>query len=177
MLKSTMKIFRQITLLVLSFFMLSFLADKKDKTPKELGLKIFEAIKNQKEKALLDLIVTEKETENTLDQSDLPDSILIPFKKEFITKLNTDKERTKEQIQRSYTEIINDINIKNCKKNIQIGNIIPITDKLRNLPVEIGQLEIEYKCSEITETISVKIINTSKGWRILEKLRKNKRSE
>ena len=79
-----------------------------------------------------------------------------------------------ENLFNEFDEIIKEINNNNCKKTIQLGKIAPDINKLRQLPVEIGELDFEIECKELKKTVSVKIIYTSVGWRILEKLRTKK---
>jgi hypothetical protein len=59
------------------------------------------------------------------------------------------------------------MNLKSCDSLV----LCEITSKiklLRNVPLEIGNLEIEYSCLEGTEKIEVFVINTINGPRILD---------
>ena len=136
-----------------------------------LGQNIFNAIKSENKEQLLDLIVTNEEMIETIDDSNLSDSIKASFKSEFITMLNEKSDKTTAQIIKGYTTIRNDIDNKKCGNSITLGRLTENTSHLKNLPIELGHLEIEYLCKKKSSIIDVEIINTTRGWRILEKLR------
>jgi len=159
------------TTLTLFLFLTSFVADKKFDTPTDLGQEMFELIKSKNLKGLQNLIVTGGEMSATIDNSGQTGPEITSFKEQMIAKIDGEKDKTKEGITKSYEKIVADIDKKKCGKSIQIGKITPTTSKLKNYPIELGQVEVEYKCGAVTEKFTVEIINTSNGWRIMEKLR------
>jgi len=166
-----MKLLKSIAAFTFLIYLFSFKVDNSFTTPTQLGEKIFNAIKAQNKNEILDLIVKKKEILSTIDKSGMPQDKAEELRKSFVNKWESQQKETREKIIKGYNKIINDIIQRNCQKTIRMGVIIPETLKLRNLPIELAHLDIEYKCGEPSDTIGVDIINTSEGWRILEHLR------
>jgi hypothetical protein len=165
---------RSILIFIVSLSFLSFHKDNFIPNPTDLGEKIFATIKSQNRKEFAKLIATKKQIMSRIDEADEDSTRLAEFKTQFGAKLDQDKEITRENLFNEFDKIIKEINNNNCKKTIQLGKIAPDINKLRQLPVELGELDFEIECKELKKTVSVKIIYTSVGWRILEKLRTKK---
>ena len=150
---------------------LSFVKKSKTSTPEEFAGTLFSIIKQNDEKALVDLFLTNKEISETIDESSMEKEVAASFKEEFIEKLNKDREKTIEKLKDGFSKIRADIESKECENNIKLGAITPKVATLRNLPLEMGELDFEYICTTDTQLVSIAVINTNKGWRILEKIR------
>ena len=165
------KIMRNVLIIILSLSFLSFHKDNFIPNPTDLGEKIFATIKSQNRKEFTKLIATKKQIMSRIDEADEDSTRLAVFKIQFGAKLDQDKEITRKNLFKEFEEIIKEINSNNCKKTIQLVKITPDVNKLRQLPIELGELDLEIEYKEFKKTISVKIIYTTVGWRILEKLR------
>ena len=160
--------------LLLSFLSLvtfSFTKKKDNSSPEDLANSIFKTIKNNKEKQFLKLFIKDEEFNQTIDASDMDKEVAKEFKAQFIQKLNADREKTTKKLKEGFAKIQTDISNKSCKTEIQLGNITLQVASLRNLPLELGELNFQYICSKDTQNVNVKIINTIKGWRVIEKIR------
>ncbi len=157
--------------LILVLFLTSFSTGKKFDKPEDLAKEVFELLKSKNLKGILNLVVTGKEMAATVDKSGQTGTEITSFKEQMVAKIDGDKEKTHEKITKGYNRITSDIDNKKCGKSIQLGKITPSVNKLNNYPIELGQVEVEYKCGTETQTFAVEIINTLEGWRIMEKLR------
>ena len=166
-----MKRISSFTLIAFSILFFGFTTPEKPKTLDDLGKEIFEAINNKDLKMVKSFIVTAEEIESTIDNSDMAEDKKTVFKSQFADKITTDMDKTVLQIEKGFNEIRKNIKSKKCKGGVTIGQITPKTNKLRNLPIELGDLEILYSCKDDIEKINVEVIKTDAGWRILEKLR------
>lgn len=140
---------KTILILIISISFLSFNTDNFIQTPTDLGKKMFETIKSQNKKELAELIATKDQIMDAVDKADEEETKLAEFKKQFGVKLNQDKEITRKNIFKEFDEIIKDINKNNCKKTIQLGKITPEVNKLRQLPIELGELDFEIECKDL----------------------------
>jgi hypothetical protein len=145
--------------------------ERKTKTSDELENEIFEAIKANNFKKIKELIVTEDEVLSTIEASQIPASDKKEFKTQFINHFKAERKQTVERIKDGFKEINEQIDSEGCRTKIVIGKVSYNTNKMRNMPFELGHLEIEYSCDDVKETIDVEVIKTTDGWRILEKLR------
>ena len=162
------------TVLLLSFLSLvtlSFIKKKDSSLPEDLANIIFELIKDNKEKQFLELLIKNEEFTKTIDASDMDKEAAKEFKTQFTQKLNADREKTIKKLKEGFAKIQTDISNKSCKTEIQLGNITPKVAPLGNLPLELGELNFQYICSKDTQNVNVKVINTIKGWRVIEKIR------
>ena len=158
-------------LTITSLLLFSFSKKASNNSPEELAKYIFETIKNNKEDKFLDLLIKNEEFSKTIDASNMDKETAKEFKNQFINKLNKDREKIVNTLKKGFEKVQSDINIKSCKTTIQLGEIIHQVDTLINIPLEIGKLNIQYICSKDTQEVSVRVINTIKGWRVIEKLR------
>ena len=162
------------TVLLLSFLSLvlfSFIKKNDNSSPEVLAKTIFETIKNNKEKQFLELLIKNEELTKTIDASDMDKESAKEFKAQIIQKLNADRDKITKKMKEGFAKIQADISNKSCKNEIKLGSITPKFTPLRNLPLELGELNFQYICSKDTQNVYVKVINTIKGWRVLEKIR------
>ena len=166
-----MKIKSTLALLLLSTLIFVFTAIDKPTTLDQLGNEIFDAINNNDLEKVKSLIVSIEEIETTVNNSDMPEDKKSTFKSQFSMKIKSDMDKTITKIEEGFLKIKENIDSKKCTNGVSIGEITPKTNKLRNLPIELGELEIQYSCKDDIERINVEVIKTESGWRILEKLR------
>ncbi|MFZ9846792.1 MAG: hypothetical protein ACO3EE_01420 [Flavobacteriales bacterium] len=81
-----------------------------------------------------------------------------------------DSGETIKKIIYKFDEITKKLTDKNCLPNFTITKITPEKQTLKS-NIELGKLDIEITCGINQETITVKIIKTKSGWKILEKLK------
>lgn len=135
----------------------------------DLGNKIFEAIKQDNFEMIKGLIVTTDDIIQTINHSDMDEEKKESFKIGLVGKIETDSEKTLQQIEDGFKDIREVFVSKKCKKGVAMGKITSRTSPIKGF--QIGDLEIEFICKEDVETINVEIIKTKSGWFILEKLR------
>lgn len=156
---------------LLSLLLFSFSIKNTTKSTQDLANVIFETIKNNKEKQFLKLFVKNEEIIKTIDAFDMDKNAAREFKAQFVQKLNEDRDKTIKKLKDGFIKIQSDIKTKSCKSKIQLGQISHKVAPLRNIPLEIGTLNFEYICEKDTQEVSLEVINTTEGWRVLEKIR------
>lgn len=135
-------------------------------TEDQLAQKIASALKNNDKEALLKLVCTEKDWIEIIDSSLANDSTKHKLK----TAMAQDSSETIRKIIYKFDEITKELSEKGCLSTFTIVKITPETQTLKS-NIELGKLDIEITCGSNQETISVKIIKTKEGWKILEKLK------
>jgi hypothetical protein len=164
-----MRIFIYLSLVIYCTFLFSFQSEKKTITIEEFGTQIFNACKNNDFEVIQSLIVTTDEISRTIDASNTTDSLKQILKSSFIKKLEDDKEKSFKNIKRGFEYIKENMSSKPCD-SLMLGKIVSKVKPLRNIPLEIGDLEIEYFCGEDSEKIRAFLIKTVNGLRIVEDL-------
>lgn len=158
---------KKIIAILFSFFILTSFTNINFTTEEQLAQKIVSAIKNNDKSELLKLIITEEESISLFDSCIAPDSV----KNEFKFAIRQDSGKTIRNIERKFSDITKKLSDNNCLSSITISKVIPETTRLQTT-IELGKLDIEIiTCGSKQETITVKIIKTKEGWKILEKLK------
>lgn len=164
-----MKITSAASLLLISFTLSGF---RTTDGPK-LGKQIYEAINANDLEKVQSFIVTIRELEATVENSEMGEDEKADFIADFSSRLKSGKySRDKKlyQVEKAFYEIRTNIENKQCKDGVILGEITSKTLKLRN-HIEIGYLTINYSCKADSEAIKVTVIKTDFGWRIFERLR------
>lgn len=144
---------------------------KSYETPIKLGEEIFNLILEKREVDLFKNLIKKGEFGATVDASDMDKEMAEQFKNQFYQKLSDDSLKARERIKRGYDFIQEVMKKKSCKKNIEIDTIITRVNKMRNLPLELGDVQVVYHCEKDTQKINMSVINTVYGWRLSDNLK------
>ena len=166
-----MKKLTSIALIGLSLIILSFTKSSHSTGTNDLGNKIFNAIEQNDFESIKKMMVSTADVVSTLDHFEMDEARKANVKKSLTEKITGDWELTMTTIEKGFKDIRAVFASKKCKKDIIISKIIPKTSVVSELPFEIGDLRIEFKCGKTIDAMNVEIIKTESGWYILEKLR------
>jgi hypothetical protein len=166
-----MKKLTPIALIGLSLIILSFTKSSSSTGTDDLGNKIVNAIEQNDFESIKKMMVSTADIESTLDHFEMDEARKANVKKSLIEKIIGDLELTLTAIEKGFKDIREVFESKKCKKGVVIHKITPKTSVVNELPFEIGDLRIEFKCGKTIDAMNVEIIKTESGWYILEKLR------
>lgn len=131
----------------------------------KLGLDILMAIKQNDEQKILNITVDFNEIDLMIDQSALPDSV--KTKVNLIAEMKTYQKEHNERVLIGYKNVKKALDSV-CIDSLSLGKVSLNIHPLINMGLEIGVLEIEIKCGEISRIIEVNLIHSLSGWRIME---------
>lgn len=157
------------TLLLIVGFALPFNIKAQHDTlqTNKLGLDILMAIKQNDEQKILKITVDFNEIDLMIDQSALPDSVKTKTKVNLIAEMKSHQKEHNEKVLSEYKNVVKALDSV-CIDSLSLGKVSLNIHPLINMGLELGVLEIEFKCGEITRIIEVNLIHSLSGWRIME---------
>lgn len=157
--------------LLLCGMLSSFSGSKQFDKPAELGQEVFNMIKSGNLQGLQDLMVTGEEANTSPNPSGKEDSLSMVFRYTLIANIEGDQERMKKKLAKGYDMIRASMTEKGCSTSAQVVKVNDVSDPTRKYAMDVKDMEIEYSCGTTTQVISLEMMNTAKGWRIMEKMR------
>lgn len=168
LIKST--IMKRVIVLLSLPVLFSFIGESLS-SPDKLGEDVFNLILEKKEADIYDYLIKKEEFGATIDSSDMDKTMAEEFKVQFYQKLSADSLKARGRIKRGYDFIQEVMKKKSCRKNIEIDTIITRINKMRNLPLELGDVQVVFHCDSDTQKVNMSVINTIYGWRLSDNLR------
>ncbi len=137
----------------------------------QFGQNIFELIKSNKEDEILNLFISKNDFIETIDSSEMNKELADEIKNQFVLKFKNDSLKSIMKIRDGFMQIKEIMRKQYCGENVKIDSVITNVGRLRNLPLNIGKISIVYHCETDSQKIIVSVIQTIKGWKILDEFK------